>query len=174
MAVELEYERTFLLRQLPEELDKARHMTIRDVYIPESSAHAQIRVRRQGDEMMITKKHQQTVGDSTVMVEHTIPLSELEYDTLAACSTKDFVKTRYFMTIDGHDSQVDVYGGKLAGLAMVDFEFASEDELRNFTMPDICLADVSQQEFIAAGYLAGKSYDDIAERLGAFGYQKIV
>lgn len=40
-------------------------------------------------------------------------------------------------------------------------------------MPEFCLADVTQDAFIAGGMLAGKSFKDIEKDLGKFNYQKI-
>ena len=61
---------------------------------------------------------------------------------------------------------------KLDGLVVVDFEFGTEEEKLAFEMPDFCLVEVTQEEFIAGGMLAGKSYEDIKEKLEEFGYSK--
>ena len=39
--------------------------------------------------------------------------------------------------------------------------------------PKSLLADVTPEEFIAGGVLAGKNYDDIAGDLDRYGYKKI-
>ena len=41
-------------------------------------------------------------------------------------------------------------------------------------MPDFCLADVTQEEFVAGGALCGKKYPDIEQKLAAFGYSRIL
>lgn len=49
----------------------------------------------------------------------------------------------------------------------------SELELElTFLAPDIALADVTQEDFIAGGLLAGKTYNDISAELGRFNYTK--
>jgi len=41
-------------------------------------------------------------------------------------------------------------------------------------MPDFCLADVTQEEFLAGGFLAGKKYLDIQSFLDKHGYKKVI
>ena len=61
----------------------------------------------------------------------------------------------------------------MAGLVLIDFEFDSIDEKSNFRMPSMALADVTQEDFIAGGLLAGKKYSDIAPELNRFEYKRI-
>ena len=77
------------------------------------------------------------------------------------------------MQIDGSKAELDVFTGKLAGLVLIDFEFDSLDAKASFTPPDFILADVTQEDFIAGGLLAGKSYEDIAPELARFSYQRL-
>lgn len=173
MATEIEYEKTYLLKRLPDGMEAAAYVTIRDTYIPDTVSHARLRLRAKGDKYVITKKHPVAGADSSVQFEHTIELTKEEYDALVTCSAKDFVKRRYFMDIAGHNAEVDVYGEKLAGLVVADFEFPSEAEKDAFQMPDICLADVSQEEATAGGYVSGKSYEDIEPVLKKYGYERV-
>ena len=55
----------------------------------------------------------------------------------------------------------------------MDFEFPNEEEKDAFDMPEFCLAEVTQEEFLAGGMVCGKSYEDIADSLNRFGYMKI-
>ncbi|MFP4111616.1 MAG: hypothetical protein ACLFUO_01315 [Candidatus Woesearchaeota archaeon] len=61
----------------------------------------------------------------------------------------------------------------LKGLVWVDFEFETEEEKDNFKMPDFCLADVSQEEFIAGGMICGNKYENIESNLKKWGYKKL-
>ena len=67
----------------------------------------------------------------------------------------------------------DVFVENLAGLVLIDFEFDSIDEKSNFRMPSMALADVTQEDCIAGGLLAGKKYSDIAPELNRFEYKRI-
>jgi CYTH domain-containing protein len=129
--------------------------------------------------MVITKKYPAdsgggTDGDSSRMVEHTIPLSRAEYDALNAYDGRKFKKRRFAYEVDGYAAEVDVYLDKLAGLVVIDFEFDSDEAMERFKKPDFAGADVTQEGVIAGGTLSGKSYADIAEHLSAeYGYEPV-
>lgn len=173
MSTQVEYEKTYLLKQLPDGIENASYVTIRDTYIPDTVSHAHLRLRAKDETYVITKKMPVAGADSSKQYEHTIELTKKEYDALVRCSEKDAVKRRYLMKVAGHDAEIDVYGEKLAGLVVIDFEFTSEAEKDAFQMPDICLADVTQEEAVAGGYVPGKSYEDIEPILQTYGYEKM-
>ena len=66
-----------------------------------------------------------------------------------------------------------MFQGALCGLVLVDFEFDDRAELDSFEMPDFCLADVTDEVFIAGFKLSGKKYVDIEDNLTRFGYKKL-
>ena len=68
---------------------------------------------------------------------------------------------------------IDIYLDELEGLGVVDFEFTSRQEKDSFKIPDFCLAEVTQDEIIAGGILAGKKYSDIELLLNKYNYKKI-
>jgi len=173
MATEIEYEKTYLLKSIPVGIEKAKSVVIRDVLVPDTAYHPHLRLRNKGDKYMITKKYPVSGTDSSMMYEHTIELEKEEFDALASCSTKDFVKTRYFMVLAGRPAEIDIYHEKLKGLAVVDFEFDNEADKDAFETPDFVLADVTQDESIAGGFLAGKSIDDIMPLIEKYGYKKL-
>jgi CYTH domain-containing protein len=169
--IELEREYTFLVEKLPDDLDKFPSKIIEDNYLPKEAKHPLIRIRRNGEKLVITKKYPVDSadggahGDSSHMVEHTIELTREEYDALNSYDGKRFKKRRFAYKIDGYDAEVDVYLGKLAGLVVVDFEFDSDEAMHNFKKPDFAGADITQEIITAGGMLCGKSYLDIAKPL---------
>lgn len=177
--IELEREFTFLLNELPDDLDKFPSKIIEDIYIPADSRHPVIRIRRNGEKLMITKKHpvdsvDGAAGDASRQVEHTIELSSEEYKALASLPGKQFKKRRFAYKIDGYDAEVDVYLDKLVGLAFVDFEFDSDEAMKKFKKPEFAGADVTQDEMVAGGMLCGKSYADLADLLlKKYGYKPL-
>lgn len=179
-ADELELERTYLAHRLPEEIKGVEPIPMEDTYIPEDpTAHAHLRVRSSGDKLVITKKHMITNGDASEMVEKTIPLDSGEFNALRSSSERRVVKDRYKThLVDGSGearlAEIDVFKGLLAGLVVIDFEFATSKEKDDFIPPDCCGAEVTQEDFIAGGVLAGRSYEQLAPDLEAHGYTKIV
>lgn len=166
---EVEIEKTYLARAFPEGLMQAPSYKMIDVYVPEDSGHPQLRLRKKGDRHEITKK--QPVGDdASHQIEQTIPLTEQEFASLSRASSRRIEKTRYVMTIDGHEAEIDVFECDLNGLVLIDFEFSSIEARDTFTPPACCLADVTHEKFIAGGLLAGRAYADIKPELDRFNY----
>lgn len=171
--VELEREKTYLLKRLPEGLADCRYEVISDAYIPATQAHPVIRLRHRGDRYELTKKEPVDGTDSSRQTEHTIKLTSEEAAAFDTIEAKRFTKRRYYCTVAGRPAELDLYQEDLAGLAVIDFEFDNDKELDAFTMPDICLADVTQEEALAGGILAGKSYADVWPILQKYDYSPL-
>lgn len=171
--MEIELERTFLLKYIPEGLGKCECREILDIYIPENSAHPTLRIRKRGEVFEITKKSPISNNDSSEQSEHTISLTKDEFDELAQIKGKRLHKNRFFYAHEDGVAEIDIYLDNLEGLAVADFEFSSREEMENFQMPDFCLAEVTQDKAIAGGMLAGKSYADFEKNLDKYNYKKI-
>lgn len=171
---EIEIERTFLVKALPPDLQKYPHKILLDIYIPSTSRHPSLRLRQKGESYEMTKKYWLDENDHSEQKEVTIPLSEEEFAELSAIKGKHVKKLRYYYPYNGLTAEIDVFQDDLAGLVVADFEFASTEDKLAFTMPDWCLVDVTQEEFVAGGMLCGKSYTDIEKDLQSFGYDKII
>jgi CYTH domain-containing protein len=170
----LELERTFLAKSLPADLNKYAAKEIIDTYIPLEAEHPKIRLRQKGDRHNLTKKILMEAGDSSVMEEQTIILNAEEAAAFAQLPGKKLHKARYAYPCGDAIAEIDVFLDELAGLVVVDFEFDSAQEKEAFIMPEWCLCEVSQEEFIAGGRLCGKKYADIETDLSRLGYQRIV
>jgi CYTH domain-containing protein len=169
----IEYELTYLPKYLPEDLKNCRYKEIIDIYIPASERHPNLRLRKNGDKFEMTKKILVNESDSSEQIEQTIVLSEDEFSALAAVPGKRVHKNRYYYDYHGRTAEIDIFLDDLAGLVVVDFEFASSEEKNNFVIPDFCLADITQEEFVAGGMLCGKKYEDIEDELKRFGYERL-
>jgi CYTH domain-containing protein len=169
---EIELELTYLAAALPVEIKLLTPKRLVDAYVPDSIAeHPRLRIRQKGNDYQITKKVPLREGDASAHTEMTIPLEESEFLALSSVSKRRIIKDRYELKIDGYPAEVDVFLGDLKGLVLIDFEFNSEEEKSAFIQPNICLADVTQENFIAGGLLAGKKYADIKSDLDRFGYK---
>ena len=167
----IEIERTFLAKHLPKNLAQAEEM--KDTYYPNTSTHPYLRIRKRANHYMITRKQPLIETDASTQQEDTLTLNKEEYDNLTQAPGKEIAKNRYTTTIEGRKAEIDVFTEKLAGLILIDFEFENEKEAKQFVMPECCLAEVTQEEFIAGGMLAGKSYEDIQEELHKYDYKPI-
>ena len=171
----LEFERTFLAKQIPDGLKACKSKEIIDIYIPKVvEMHAPIRIRKNGDKFEITKKHIVIHGGQSVKNEQTIDLQRHEFEMLEKeISGRRVRKTRYFYPVNGKTAEVDVFMDALTGLVLIDFEFASEEEKQAFKMPFFCLAEVTHEAFTAGGMLCGKRYADLEKDLARYNYQKL-
>ncbi|ABM16714.1 hypothetical protein Mvan_5955 [Mycolicibacterium vanbaalenii PYR-1] len=115
------------------------------------------RIRRLGNRFELTKKLPVAESDASRHAEVTIPLTEVEYLGLGRDHRRRITKSRCRVRIDGHQAEVDAFGGSSAGLVLIGFEFTSEAGLASFETHAVCLADVTQESLLAGGVLAGKS-----------------
>lgn len=168
---EIEREKTYLPKYLPD-LSSCEKKEMVDTYLPENAVHPVIRIRKQGEKYMITKKAP-VDGSASMQTEQTIPLTKEEYDALSTASTKRIEKVRYYFPMNEKIAEIDIFQGDLAGLVLVDVEFNTSEEMAQFAMPEFCLVDITDEKFIAGGMLAGKSYADIEPLLEEHGYQKL-
>ncbi len=169
----IELERTFLAKSIPKGLKNCKNKEILDIFIPKTVVHPRLRIRKNNDKYEITKKVTVTKDDFSKYHEHNTPLTKEEFEILSEIDGKRLHKIRYLLEYKGLIAEIDVFLDDLKGLVVIEFEFESEEQKDKFIMPDFCLVDVTQEEFIAGGMLAGKSYDDIEEHLDKFGYKKL-
>lgn len=173
MSQELELELTFLAKELPKSIKTVKPTRIVDIYIPDTPEHSHLRLRQKGEKYEITKKMPVVERNASEQIEQTIPLTKEEFVTLSNCSKKRVAKDRYNVEIEGKMAEIDVFVDELKGLVLMDFEFNTIEEKSTFKMPSIALADVTQEDFVAGGLLAGKTYQDIAPKLERFNYRQI-
>lgn len=171
--MEIELERTFLLKEKPKDLEKSNSIEILDVYFPKSAEHPILRLRKRGNTMELTKKCPIKGNDSSEQSEETIPLSKEEYDEFSKLEGKRLKKIRHYYQFNGRVAEVDIYLEDLAGLGVVDFEFERKEDKDSFQMPEFCFLDVTQERMTAGGILAGKKYEDLKPFLDKVGYKKI-
>ena len=173
MSQELEIERTFLAKYLPEDLNNFKSRDILDMYIPKGAVHAKLRIRKSDDKYVITKKQQLDENNPSVQMEHNIILNEAEAAAFLNTPCDPLHKTRYYYEYDGIKAEIDIFQDGLKGLVMVDFEFNSEEEQINFTMPDFCLVEVTHDDRIAGGLLCHHDINSFRTILDEYSYVDI-
>ena len=171
--IEIELEKTYLAKALPQGLEACPHKEVYDIYVPAAAAHPTLRLRKKGDKYEMTKKYPVMGADASEHEEHTIRLSKEEFEDLACAPGKRVRKIRYEYMHEDMKAEVDVFLDDLEGLVLVDFEFASSKEKAGFEMPDFCLVEVTLDEKLAGGMLCGKKYADIEGHLEELGYEPI-
>ncbi|HII39444.1 TPA: adenylate cyclase [Candidatus Micrarchaeota archaeon] len=171
--MEVELERTFLAKRLPQGIESSPRKDVLDIYIPAAAAHPVLRIRKAGDKTEITKK-QPLQGNASEQGEYTITLTPVEYHALSQIDGKKLHKHRYAYSRDGRTAEVDVFQNELKGLVLADFEFKTREEKEAFAPPDWCGADVTHETFVAGGMLCGKKYSDVEAQLKKYDCQPIL
>jgi CYTH domain-containing protein len=160
----IEIEKTFLVKTLPQNLSSFPSKAFLQGYI--SPSPSPLRIRRYGSKFEITKKLPIKKGDYSSAEEINIPLTEFEFNKLWPLANKSLEKNRYYFPLGNNlVAEINLYQGKLLGLIMVEVEFTSEEEMNNFVPPDWFGRDITQEEFAANSFLAGKSFADIKKFL---------
>lgn len=166
-----EFERRFLVKDALGAIKALPPVTVADCYWPLEGKHCQLRLRRVGSKFEITKKVPVNESDLSVMEEHTIPLTEAEYDALKTAPGKWLVKHRYFLQTDDCRIELGVFQERLQGLNIADVEFETEVQMRRFVPPDWFHSEVTHEKRFAGGELCGRAIDDLIEMLEAYGFQ---
>ncbi len=169
----LELEKTYLLASLPVWLASYPYKDLMDIYIPIESEHPHVRIRKNGDSMVIMKKELNNPNDLSSQEESIIHLTQAEFAALSQVPWKRIHKHRYYVPYQNHTLEVDVFQDDLVGLILMDVEFHDVSTKENFIIPDFCLCEVTQDSWFAWGILCGKTYDDIADKLTSLGYTKL-
>ena len=127
-----EIERKFLLEEPPPGLEGRERVEIEQGYLAISD-DVEVRVRRAGDRRTLTVKR--GAGESREEVEVALSAEALEA-LWPACGSARLEKRRYLVPLgDGLRAEVDVYGGPLDGLRVVEVEFPGSAEARAFEAP---------------------------------------
>lgn len=173
MASEIEIEKTYLAKSLPSDLKSFPGKELLDMYLPKESAHAKLRIRKSGDSYTITKKGRVDEADGTTQVEQNIKLTAEEFASFRNIEANVVHKMRYLYPYKGKTAEIDVFMDKLEGLVLIDVEFGSREEMEEFGMPEFCLAEVTNEDGLAGGMLAGKEYASIESILSKYEYVRV-
>lgn len=141
-------------------------VVMNDYYVPNGDEHKDLRLRHKGDRYVITRKRPIKEGDTTTMMETTIPLSSEEFTALSSGISTNVQKSRYTVDMLGRQADLDIFSGRHDGLIVIEFEFKDESDLAKFMKEArLDLPDVTNVEWLAGGRLAETSLKDIESKL---------
>jgi CYTH domain-containing protein/CHAD domain-containing protein len=127
----LEIERKFVLDKAPDWLRQHDSVEIEQGYLA-IIGDAELRLRRAGDERTLTLKR----GAGESREEFETPISAGQAAVLWPSTLGRLEKRRHLVPLeDGLRAEVDVYGGGLEGLAVVEVEFPDAARARDFGPP---------------------------------------
>lgn len=171
---EIELERVFLVKELPNDLNEYKPITMRvgDFYDPNESGANKVdhlNIRQKGNKYEIRKKE----GDSDYKkIEHTIYIAQKEFELLITVATQKHEKNLYLYPIDNQNtSEIDIYLGKLAGYARVEVEFKNEREMEKFTPPKWFGQEITKWNHTIHKNLGTITFDDLKKRYNEKGIE---
>jgi len=135
-----EIERKFLVRTLPEKLDRLPSTKIAQGYLAIAADGVQVRLRKRDASHSLTYKRHSGLARE----EREIELSAEQFETLwPGTQGKRLIKTRYDVPIGPLVVEIDVYHGEHDGLIVAEVEFDDEQSACLFQPPEWLGDDVT-------------------------------
>ncbi len=146
----MEIERKFIPLDLPEDLNQLKHHKIEQAYLNTSPV---VRIRKQDDSYYLTYKG----GGMMAREEYNLPLNEKSYYHLLEKADGNIItKTRFLIPLENNlTAELDIFEGKFAGMVLIEVEFESIEQAKNFIPPKWFGADVTNDRRYHNSYLSG-------------------
>ena len=171
---QIEIERVFLVKQLPDNLAKYKPVAMDTGDFYENNEKGEVAVnhltvRSKDDRYEIRKKE----GSSEYKkIEQTIYITKEEFDLLMSVAPQRHQKSMYLYPIeDGHICELDIYLGKLKGYARVEVEFKSEEEMNNFVSPQWFGVEITELNHSIHKNLGSITFNDLKQRYAEKGIE---
>lgn len=145
----MEIEKKYKIKYMPDEMEKCPKKVIEQGYL---CTRPVLRIRKSNEEYILTYKSRFGLpkADKAVKVcnEEEMRLDEAGYQHLKKkIDGKLIQKVRYLIPLKGGlTAELDVFEGNLEGLVIVEVEFSSQQEARNFIPPDWFGEDVTSDK----------------------------
>ena len=106
--------------------------------------------------VLILKYNENNILEYDEEIERKWLISKEEYyNLLTKKEGNTITKTRYrFINEDGIEMEIDIFSGKLEGLAYLEIEFVNTESAENYKAPDWVIKDVTTDLNYKNGYLA--------------------
>lgn len=162
---QVERERRYLLRDLPEGVTRADpHLQITDNYMTGSRLRLR-KVREPRTNKWTVKFTQKFTPDpenfSRTIITNTY-LNALEAEVLSTVfNSNEIRKNRYPFEFEGRKFSVDMFLGDLFGLVLAEVSFETDEELDQFPKPPFALADVTNEELFTGGRLCEMTFSEV-------------
>jgi CYTH domain-containing protein len=152
-----EYERRFLIRNLPERADRENVVIIIDYYVPRTRLRLRrMEFRHDGTiEFKLGLKFADPTLPAGCVALTNLYLTEYEFEWLRPyAGTNSVIKHRYPYVYNGRRYGIDVFKTHLNGLVLAETEFDNARDFINFQLPPFAIEDVTTDQFFTGGSLA--------------------
>jgi CYTH domain-containing protein len=151
MSSKAEIERKFFVEKLPEFIQEQPSSSILQGYISGPDDSAEVRLRRKDAYCLLTVKR----GNDLLRSEQEVELTEEQFEQLWPLTEGRRVeKTRYTISWNGVEIEVDVYHRQLQGLVIAEVEFDSIEQSGEWNPPEWIGCEVTYDKRYKNRYLA--------------------
>lgn len=148
----IEIEKKFLIKELPEDLDRYPYHIIEQAYL---TTNPVIRVRREDDEYYMTYKGGGKDDTALAHTEYNLPLTKEAYDTLKSKADGNIItKKRVLIPFHKYTIELDIFDPPFAPLIVAEVEFDSVEEANGFIEPDWFKEEVTGQKIYSNSYMS--------------------
>ncbi len=137
----LEIERKWRVRTLPENLEEFRCIRMEQAYL---NTQPTVRIRREDESYYLTYKG--ISSDDISHTEYNLPITEEAFrHMLPKCDGRTIKKKRYVIPLEGTSlkAELDIFDEPFAPLMIIEVEFTTPEEAASFTAPDWFGEDVT-------------------------------
>ena len=165
MSKEIEIEKKYRVKKLPENLNDFEHITIEQSYINNGGSPIRIRkfISANTHKYIISKKARIKEG-SFEFVENNLELPEEVYQGLLEFKEgRTIIKTRYKIPLqDGLKLDLDVFHGFFEGVCVAEIEYESVQQANDYKVPAWLGEELTNAKKLANVYMATQ-VSDISE-----------
>jgi len=160
-----EFERRFLLSALPSDLSQPRR--IHDLYIEGTRLRLRTIEDMKGGVLQRKLGHKRRMedGDPTAVDHTSLYLNEAEFGVLSSLPGRSLVKVRWLVEANDRSGAVDVFEGELQGLAMLEVDCHTQEEMDAYAPPDWAGEEVSHLDELSGGMLSRLRFEEVESLL---------
>jgi len=147
----MEIERKFLLENAPTSITS----TVTPIQVSQGylvcKPNCELRIRKQNSRYTLTSKS----GNGLVREENETTITAEAFAIMwPFTDSRQLTKKRYTFIHNEQECELDVYEGRLAGLVVLEAEFGDEERARQFTPPDYCMREITEDNAFKNATLA--------------------
>ena len=142
----IEMEKKYLVKEIPDLKNRTSHRICQGYLNIDSEPI--LRIRKYDENYFLTYKFKLDNTSINACTEYELPITEKAYNNLLAKVDGKMVnKVRYEINIQNNlIAELDIFENELKGLKIVEVEFSSEEEAKNFNPPDWFGKDVTKDK----------------------------
>lgn len=154
----MEIERKFLIKQIPDNLDKYNCRVIEQGYL---STNPVVRVRKDNDNYYLTYKG----GGMMAREEYNLPLTCESYEHLIKKADGNVIKKHRYEIPDenGHTIELDIFDDLFNGIVFAEVEFESIEDANSYVLPDWFTKDVTTDKRYHNSTMSKMTNDELFE-----------